>query len=346
VNLQSTAIKATLWMGGLVLMGLGGPLAWNWYRIQRADSALQAEFAELAVSGLWPEKAPAESEGLAAARMELERLLAAVEPQDSNLGGFAFGAPWMMDDAGEEGVARLAAGLKERSQLLADIEALPDVLWHAWGEPPQAPNYVPPAGWRRRPTDSMLALRSMTNLLCAQAWYVAREPEGGAEAGRWLARALAVARVTDSGESFDLKLRLLPESIALDRFEQLRAEGIVDVEALSAPVLAELARGDGCDRLRLGLSHDLVLLEKNYRAGLSALAEPVTGRQRAPALEGLLVAVLFTREMLEGGLEIRRAEPTELRAQRATPSHELSMHSLVECQDLRDERRSRLLAGG
>jgi hypothetical protein len=285
-----------------------------------AERAVTAQLERVRADGLLPLENPMESPELVAARDRLEELLDGVRKADPTL---AFGAPCTLvaDDAAA--VEALRRGVRERAALLRGFETLPDVLWDTDGEPRDP---VTTLMGPRRASDSLAVLRSAANLLSATAWLQARSADGGAEAGRWLARALALARVTEGNEVVDAGVRTCVETIALTTLESIRAEGTVDAAALEAPVRAELDRPTDPERWRRALRCDLARLEWIHEAR--------TWERFAVARTTWLgEEIRWRRELCEAGLDARPSVPMEV-------------DWLVGCLATRDEVRARVLGNG
>ncbi|HVS19635.1 MAG TPA: hypothetical protein VMT18_13610, partial [Planctomycetota bacterium] len=187
------------------------------------ERQLEEEVRAIRAMGLIEREERNEGSELAAARNRLDAVLRDIDSVGTTPEGPAFGGPATQRP---EWKVNLAAGLEERAGLLAELDATLELLRDATREPS--------ASDRPRLPGSLGKLRSATNLLCGKAWLAARVPEGGGEAGHWLAQALVMLRVTDNGLGFGLAVRVGLERIVVDTLERLRAEGLVDRETLDA----------------------------------------------------------------------------------------------------------------
>lgn len=329
-----------------VAVGLGGAAVAagvTWLRIEDIERQLEAQFADLHASGALDEPRAVERVELQAARAELARVLRGVQ-QDDNLTP-AFGAPGVLSvtDTREE-LDVLASGLGEREHWLATLEGLPELLWEAGGEPPAPEGLERPAGYVRRPSDGLGELRALTNLISAKAFVVGQEPDGATEAGRWLARGLALARVTDSGSCIDLMVRVCMEQIILSCGEALcRIEG-QDVDAIRAGMRLEFERHAGTERLAQAVRSDLRWEEHVFRENRALPSVP--GHNRSAAQAKCLAKVIEWRALLGSDLD---AELDRLAA--ASVDGELSNfrrmdYIVFQIWKLRLDRRNAFLAGG
>ncbi len=171
-----------------------------------------------------------------------------------------FGGGWMLTPENREAIAR---GLAEREPFFQGLDGLPAGMWELQAA-------LPGATPLRASSPRMDEMRAAANALCAKAWLAARNRRGGEEAGQLLARAFALARMTDDGLSSSLAIRCATELIVLDALARIQAENIVSSETLLAPLRVELERAAGEDRLRLALQSDV----RYY------LVEDETGRRR------------------------------------------------------------------
>jgi hypothetical protein len=306
----------------------------------RMESALEMEIAAVKDSGLLERERAAEDAELVEARNRLDEILRRIREADAVSEGCAFGAPCMQRPEQSD---RLAAGLAARAELLAELDELPELLWDSAREPSRSTRQA--SGWNgeRMPSNSLIALRSATNLLCGQAWQAAREPQGGSEAGYRLALALAMARVCANGGGFELGIRIGMEGIVVDTLERLRAEGTVDRRLLDAPLLRELARDDHGDRLRLAVECDLAAAVENLSEGRDVWSGSLEGPSRIEALSTSLDFVRFQREQLLEDLTKRHMPPFVPGVLPTAPGHEMSRDIHALWRDLSDNLRARIL---
>lgn len=283
-------------VAGLATFGIAGSgLAFGitWLRIDHVEQRLAAEFSELDSGGVLREPRAQESQELEKARGELARLLAHVQGEEYESPPFATPA-WVQRHSLDE----LDRELERRADWYDAVDALPASLWGAAGEPRASEGRERASDTARRPSDSLMGLRSATNHLCAKAWHLAHDPDRTAEAGRWLARAAALARITDSGSSFDLMLRIALESIVIGSAERTAEIPGVDAALLLTGLREELGRRIERDRLAQVLHSDLRWLEyqyEEYRTG-----DP--GASRLRAQERILERVRAWRSLLRTDL--------------------------------------------
>lgn len=326
-------------VAGLAAFGIAGSgLAFGitWLRIDLVEERIEVEFAELHGSGALARPPEVESDELGAAREELGRLLMEVTPDRSE--SRPFGTPGMIRSAT---LAELGRGLEQRAAWYAALDALPEALWSAAGEPRPLEGTERSGDEGRRPSDSLAGLREATNHLCAMAWYVAHDPKRSAEAGHWLARGIALARATDNGSHMDLVLRVVMEQIVLDRAERIASLEGVDRERLLHDVQRELARGDERDRLTRAVESDLRWLEYHFEIHRSREA----GSERLTEQRHILEQVREWRALLASDLPARLPELAARLEDRSLPDPRRLDHMLFESWRKRGERVERFLAG-
>ena len=326
-------------VAGAATFGLGGAglaAGITWLRIDHVERQLEAEFAELGSRGLLVQPSTAEGDEQRAARETLADLLVAVAPDGSTYP--LFGTPGMLQEASPE---ELRLGLERRAGWYAAVEALPAVLWSAAGEPRAPEGGERPQGYVRRPSDSMGALREATNHLCAMAWHVGQDPRRTAEAGRWLARGIALARATDSGSHMDLQLRVMMEQIVLERAERLSAIEGVDRDVLLRDVREELARWDERDRLARALESDLRWLEWQFQS----VRTRGIGTERLVLQRDALAQVRAWRALLADDPQGRLPELAARLEDRSLPDSRRLDHVLFASWQQRGERVAAVLAG-
>ncbi len=232
--------------GGVLVLAVGFQVA----RGMRAADLVTREVASLREEGLL---APADGRRVArSGELELARYVLAAHlkwvserSQTEYRGGF--GGLWMLTPENRDAIER---GLQERAPFLEGLDGMPSELWEQHAA-------LPGATRLRTSSPRMDEMRAAANALCARAWLAAREPENGERAGRSLAQAFALARVTDDGLSSSLAVRCATELIVLDALARIESEKIVPAEALLAPLRAELERAAAEDRLRLALKCDV-----------------------------------------------------------------------------------------
>lgn len=326
-------------VAGLAAFGLGGAaLAAGamGLRIERVERELAAEFVELRARGVLAQPPAPESDALRAARGVLARLLEDVTPDGSEHA--LFGTPGMIRSVT---LAELGRGLELREDWYAALDALPEALWSAASEPRPLEGTGRTRDEARRPSDSLGALREATNHLCARAWYVAHDPRRTAEAGHWLARGIALARVTDSGSHMDLLLRVVMEQILLDRAERIAELEGLDKELLLRDVRRELARGDERERLALVLQSDLRWLEHHFEVYRTR----DLGAERLTEQRRVLEQVRDWRALLGSNLQARLPELAARLENRSLSDPCRLDHRVFASWHERGERIDRFLAG-
>jgi hypothetical protein len=190
----------------------------------------------------------------------------------------------LQTDSPEE-IERLTQGLRERSEWLDALEALPDELWSAEREAPAYYGVELAEDWTRRPSDGLSELRAVTNLIATQAFVVGQDPDRAAEAGRWLARGLALLRATDSGSTIDMMIRTPMEQNLLTCAEALCVIEGQDTEAIRAPMRAEFLRHAERDRLAASVRSDLRFQELQFRQNLELSPVTESGDRRRAQVE-------------------------------------------------------------
>lgn len=328
-----------------VSVGLGGfalAAGVTWHRIEDAEARLAARFEALRASRALEEPDLHESATLVSAREDLARVLEGVK-RDDGLSP-AFGAPGVRSQADSpEEIERLARGLRERAEWLAALEALPDELWSAEREAPAYYGVERPEGWTRRPSDGLSELRAVTNLIATQAFVVGQDPDGAADAGRWLARGLALLRATDSGSTIDMMIRTPMEQNLLTCAEALCALDGQDSEAIRAPMRAEFLRHAERDRLAACVRSDLRFQELQFQENRELSPVTESGDRRHAQIECAALVDAWC-DLLESDLD---AELPRLAGLAEAPDLDVfrRMHYLgFQIWKLRLDRRDAFLA--
>lgn len=249
---------------------------WHTWRGVRLEGQVERELARVDLAP--PAVEPPE---VAAARDELEELTTwLVDLPDETR---SFGAPYQLTP---DNAAAIEAGVLERAPFFEGLERLPDSLWDTDGSPRiQAPR--------------LMRLRLGVYALSARAWLSARAGDG-ASAGRDLARALAMVRMTDNGGVISLMIRSSLECSVADTAERLLADFSLDREAFMAPIEVELERSLAQDRVSRMLAVDTRHILTWQRERCSELPWWRVWWERPRVLAGYL-------ELLELRDECRRA---------------------------------------
>lgn len=304
--------------------------------LQGLERQLADEVRAVRATGLIEREQIREPAELVAARDRLDAVLLRVTEVHHTEEGLAFGGPGTQRPEWRE---RLAAGLEARAELLTELDAALAALRDAPREPSLSLRSQPPPHEFHGPSNSLLALRAATNLLCGQAWQAAREPCGGHEAGHWLGRALRLVRVTDDGGGFELAIRVALEAIVTDTLERIRDEEIVDRDALDAAVLDELAYDVSGDRLRLSVECDLAEVARRVEAGRGAYDESLDDVRD---LQQTLDYLRFGREALDADLTQHHAPPFRREVLAMQPAHEHSLDFFALSRDQAGALRARM----
>jgi hypothetical protein len=206
---------------------------WHTWRGVWLEAQVERELGRPDVEA--PAGEPAE---VAAARDELDELTTwLVDLPDETR---SFGAPYQLTP---DNAAAIEAGVHERAPFFEALERLPASLWDTEGSP-------------RIESARLMRTSLGVYALSARAWLSARAGDG-VSAGRDLARALAILRVTDNGGVIGLGIRTSLEWSAADTADRLLTDSSLDREAFMAPIEVELERSLAQDRVARMLATDV-----------------------------------------------------------------------------------------